>query len=56
MPLAHNQKPGGPTRRGIEDARQVSVIGNGFAIDGFNDLRENDVLEAYRIEKTAAKL
>ena len=28
----------------------------GVALEGFNDLREGDLLESYRIEKTAAKL
>lgn len=28
----------------------------GFSINGFNDLRENDIIEAYRMEKIAARL
>lgn len=44
-------------RRFKDDVREVlEGYECGFALEGFNDVQENDTLEAYHIEKTATKL
>ncbi len=44
-------------RRFKDDVKEVAEgYECGFSLEGFNDLREGDVIEAYRIDKIAAKL
>jgi translation initiation factor IF-2 len=44
-------------KRFKDDVRDVSQgYECGLAVEGFEDLRENDVIEAYRLEKVASKL
>ncbi len=44
-------------RRFKDDVREVAEgYECGISIDGFNDLREGDIIESFRLEKVAAKL
>ena len=44
-------------RRFKDDVREVQEgYECGFALEGFSDLKEKDLLEAYRVEKVAGKL